>query len=190
MTAVQPLHAPQPVRLTVEDFALLHESGSLDRVPRAELIEGIICTMNPQLSRHAAAKSRLAYRLTRAFESLGLPMEAVVEVSVALPPHNVPQPDIVVTIVPEDNVYVPGDAAAIVVEISESTAAFDLGKKAQIYAAHALPEYWVVELPKARIHQFWSPSGTSYQERRIVPFGAPLASTTIPDLVVPTEGLI
>ena len=190
MTAASVLDQPVPHRLTVADFELLAESGAFQHNSLTELIEGIICTMNPQLSRHAAAKSRLAYRLTRAFESLGLPLEAVVEVSVALPPHNVPQPDIVVTIVPEDNVYVPGDAAAIVVEISETTAAFDLGKKAHIYAAHALPEYWVVELPKARIHQFWSPSGTGYRERRIVPFGAALASVTIPDLIVPTEGLI
>ena len=40
----------------------------------------------------------------------------------------------------------------LVVEVSGSSSAFDLGVKLALYAAAMIPEYWVVDLPGQRLH--------------------------------------
>jgi Uma2 family endonuclease len=66
----------------------------------------------------------------------------------------------------------------------------DLQYKKALYAAAGIPEYWVVEVEAARLHQFWSPQGEDYRETRIIPIGAPLECITIGGLCVDTAGLI
>ncbi|MGK6323791.1 hypothetical protein ACMGDM_12010 [Sphingomonas sp. DT-51] len=39
------------------------------------------------------------------------------------------------------------------------------------------------------IHQFWSPLGSDYRERRCVAFGAPVTGATLDGFVVDTEAL-
>ncbi|MFX7784749.1 Uma2 family endonuclease, partial [Acinetobacter baumannii] len=78
---------------------------------------------------------------------------------------------------------------ALVIEVSDTTARYDLGKKAAIYAAGAIPEYWVVDINASVIHQLWSPTDGTYAERREVRLGDPVGAATLPDLQVATSGL-
>ena len=190
MTVIQPINVPLPVKLTIEQFELLDRSGAFDRYAKTELIEGAIYAMQGQFRPHSFAKSELAFRLWTALRAIGSPLMPIVEGSVAMPPLSAPEPDISVTAAPRGEGYIPLDSIALAVEVSDSTAAFDLRDRATLYSSQGVPEYWVLEIPAATVHQFWSPSETGYRESRSIPVGERIESVTIPKLVVESSGLI
>lgn len=64
MNLFQPFDVPQPVKLTVDDFLLLAESGAFDHLPKkVELLDGVITVMSPQYAKHAFVTTQLAFRL-------------------------------------------------------------------------------------------------------------------------------
>ena len=190
MTVIQPINVPLPVKLTIEQFELLDRSGAFDRYAKTELIEGAIYAMQGQFRPHSFAKSELHFRLRTALNSIGSSLMPIVEGSVAMPPLSAPEPDICVTAAPRGEGYIPLDSVALAVEISDSTAAFDLKEKAALYASKGVPEYWVLEIPAATLHQFWSPAESLYRESRSTPVGERIESITIPGLAVESDGLI
>lgn len=190
MTAHKPFNtSPLPVKLRVEDYLLLDRSGAFDDYARTELIEGEILFMNAQHRPHMYAKSELAFALRMALKELGSSLYVGTEASVALSDHDLPEPDIVVTSEPRGEGPVPRESVALVIEVADTTAPFDLGRKATVYARHSIPEYWVVELNARVIHQMWAPKGEAYAERREIAFGERIAAATIAGLAVETAGI-
>lgn len=179
--------APLPVKLRLEDYLLLDESGAFDAYRKTELIEGEVFFMNAQHRPHARIKSRLFRLLAEAFDGTGL--EPIVEGSIAVPPINVPEPDIVVTSEAEGKGLIPLESVRLIVEVADATLKTDLSVKAAIYARHAVPEYWVVDVNERMIHQMWRPENDAYVERRQVGFGAPLSAATIDEMEIETSGL-
>jgi Uma2 family endonuclease len=53
--------------------------------------------------------------------------------------------------------------AVLVVEISESTLAYDLREKANLYAAGGITDYWVVDLPHSLLHVMRQPARDNSQ---------------------------
>lgn len=190
MTLIAPLNVPRPVKLRIEDYELLLRAGTFSHLAKTELIEGVIVEMNAQYRRHSFAKNELTYRLRRALEALGSPYSAQSETTVALPPYGAPEPDVVLTSAPQGDGYVPVESVALLIEVSDSTISYDLGTKAMVYAAHGIPEYWVVDLPAAQIHQLWQPAESGFRNSRSVAVGEPLRSVTLPDLSIETNGIL
>ena len=190
MAAIQPINVPQPVKLTIEQFELLDQSGAFDRYAKTELIEGAIYAMQGQFRPHAFAKTELAFRLRLALQKIGSDLHPIIEVTVGMPPVSAPEPDISLTSEPKGEGYVPLETVSLAIEVTDSTAAFDLGQKAQLYAKHRIPEYWVIEIPAGMVHQFWSPSPEGFRESRSVAIGERIESVTIAGLRVETDGLI
>jgi Uma2 family endonuclease len=180
---------PQPYRFSRRDYLLLSESGAFDAVAKAELIEGVIVAVNAQFSRHIRAQGLLYRALADACDRLGGEFEAWVEGSVAIDDHSMPQPDIFVSRGLPDEGPVPVDSIALVIEIADTTRAFDLEDKVRLYAGAGLPEYWVADVTGRAIHQMWEASGDAYGERREVTFGGQIGAATIHGLVVDTTGL-
>lgn len=179
---------PAKARLTVQDFLLLDANGSFVDYAKTELIDGEIFYLNAQHRPHARIKTRLAIALAHAIE--GNPgLEVVVEGAVEIPPHNIPEPDILVTDEAEGEGLVPLGSVKLVVEVSDSSLANDLGAKARLYASSGVQEYWVVDIEAKRIHQFWGPVGESYGEKRELSFGDRLVAATLPGLAMETVNL-
>lgn len=180
---------PQRVALTVNDVALLDRAGAFDDYGKVELNEGDLLYVNAQYRRHMVVKSELAYRLRRAREGAGSPLFVGTEGSVALSDHDLPQPDILVTDAADGDGAVPGSSIALLIEVADTTLAFDLGRKARIYARAGVPEYWVADVNGRVIHQLWRPESEGCAERRSMAFGAPVTAITVSDLTVPTTSL-
>ena len=106
-----------------------------------------------------------------------------------MPPHNVPEPDIAVTGEPEGDGLIPLSSLALIVEVADTTLRNDLGRKAKIYAREGVPEYWVVDIRNALIHQMWAPTSGRYTETREVVFGERIDSMTIDAVSIPTDML-
>lgn len=188
MNALAP---PSPARLwlRIEDYLLLEEAGVLAGYAKSELIDGEVVTLNAQYRPHAWAKSQLGLRLSGALAEIGTSLSVLFEASVAMPPHDAPEPDLVITDAPRGDGMVPLGSVALLVEISDSTRAFDLGRKAELYARHRVPEYWVIDLETRSWVRHADPGIQGYAARDSGAFGEPIASTTIPGLAVATTDL-
>lgn len=183
MTELRPLNnAHLPVKLRLEDYRMLDDAGAFEEYRKTELIDGELYFMNAQHRPHAAVKSRLFRILANALDERHLGWEAIVEGSIAIPPHNAPEPDIVITSEPEGTGLIPLDSVRLIVEVSDATLAFDMQRKLAMYARNGVPEYWVVDVDARAIHQMWSPGGEAYAERRQVPLAGPITAATIPGL--------
>lgn len=189
MTTRQVITAPRPVKLTVDDFLLLDRSGAFRRYAKTELINGVIVAVNAQYSSHARVKSRMHLALAPAVRSTMPGYEVLVEVAVSMPNESMPEPDLVVTSFMGGREPVPVETVALVVEVSDTTLAYDLEEKANLYAANGVPECWVVDVEGGRVHQLWRPGARSYADRREVPFGECLEAATVTGLSVPTSAL-
>nr|WP_231708156.1 Uma2 family endonuclease [Sphingomonas populi] len=175
---------PLPVKLRVADYLTLDELGAFDAYGKTELIEGEIVYRNAQHRPHARIKSRLYRLIADTLDYIGSDLEALIEGSIAMPPHNVPEPDISLTAEPEGKGLIPLTSLALVIEVADATVKNDLGRKRRIYAREGVPEYWVVDVNRAVIHQMWRHDGDSYTEQREIAFGARIAAATIAGLAV------
>jgi Uma2 family endonuclease len=174
-------------KLDTENYLRLSEAGAFDRYARTELINGVVYAMNPQHRPHGFAKDELAYRLRRALEAMGSDLHVATEQSVAMTPHDHPEPDIILTTEPRGPGAIPGASVALLVEIAHTSLDHDLLRKAPVYASRGVAEYWVVYVNGGLIHQMWSPHGEAYAERREVKLGARVEAATIDGLAVETH---
>lgn len=180
---------PERARLRVEDFLLLAGSGAFDDYTKTELVDGDIYVMNAQFSRHARTQSRLLVELTLALRAIDSDLEAWVEVAVRATDHDMPEPDIVLTRW-RGGGAVPVGTVAMVVEVADSTLVADLGRKAELYAAAGISEYWVVDVEGRRVLIHHRPEPAGYACRAEVALGDRLASATIEGLEVGTADLV
>lgn len=138
---------PQSKRWTRREYERLADAGCLAD-QRLELIAGEILEMTPQRGAHAMAIGLVECALRRAF---GESHWIRVQMPLALSADSEPEPDLaVVTGSPRDYPEHPAHAA-LVVEISDTTLAFDRARKAGLYAAAGIEEYWIVNLVDERL---------------------------------------
>jgi Uma2 family endonuclease len=182
--------APHPAKLTARDFWLLAGSGAFHGHARTELIEGEIWVVNSVHRWHARTLATFTRLVGAAIDAAGLPLEVLTAGSVSMSDDSVPEPDLsVISPIQAQADTIALEELRLAVEISDSTADFDLGRKAKLYARHRVPEYWVVHRDRRHIVQMWSPSAERYEKRREVMFGGPLEAVTIEGLAIDTSAL-
>lgn len=190
MTAHLPISTDvQRVSLTARDFWTLAEAGAFAGFAKTELIEGEIWVVNSVWVWHARTTAYFSAELLFALRLLKSDLIVYTSGSVDMADDSVPEPDVSVGVAHEERAGLPLDKLALAVEVSDSTLANDLGRKARLYARCGVREYWVVDADAKVVHQFWAPDGDRFAERREVPFGDTLASATILGLTIPTAGL-
>jgi Uma2 family endonuclease len=134
---------------------------------RVELIEGEIIEMAPIGPPHAAITHPLAVLLETAFgPEFTLRTQVPITLGDATNPSE-PEPDIVVatgswrdylTRHPNQN------DIQLIVEISDSTLAYDRTIKARLYSDAQIPEYWIVNLVDSQIEVHRQPADAGYVE--------------------------
>jgi Uma2 family endonuclease len=145
----KPMHAPltQPrrkTRWTYDEYYRMAEMGFF-RGQKVELIDGEIIEMPPQGEEHGVAIMLLTKVLTTTFGDGHA-------IRVQLPLHTAaneePEPDIAIVAgdIRDSIRYGRPNSALLVVEVAGTTLAYDLGEKAEIYAAAGIAEYWVLDL--------------------------------------------
>lgn len=174
---------PHKLGLRVDDFLLLNASGAFDDYGKTELIDGDIYVMNAQFSEHAGAKSRLAFALTVRLREIGSDLELMTEVAIRLNDDSMPEPDIVLHRWRGEG-PVPVESVALVIEVSDTTLANDLGRKSDLYAAAGIPEYWVIDLNEGRALLHENPDSDGYHGQLDILLTDRLVSATIADLEV------
>jgi Uma2 family endonuclease len=151
-------------RLTVDEYYRMAEVGILAPDARVELIEGEIVDVAPIGSRHSSTVNRLNRILTRAAGDRSL---VQVQGPVRLGIRSEPVPDLAVLRHRDDfyrNSHATGADVLLVIEVSNSTLAYDRDVKIPLYARHGIQEAWLVDLKANRLVCFSRPIGGEYQQ--------------------------
>ncbi len=177
-------------RFSVDDYHRMIDSG-LFAQQRLELINGEIIDMSPQSPTHFGLLLRIAKTLEELF---GVGFHARPQGPLALQ-HSEPEPDVAV-VRGHLNDYLDRHptTAELVVEVSDTSLAYDRRTKSPVYAEAGIPEYWVVNLSSRVLEVYREPkpigSGFGYGEtrhyrpdERVSPLGAPAASVLVSDLL-------
>lgn len=190
MTAHDLVDGQTKHRLSVDEFLLLDREGAFN-CRSTELIGGEVYYMSPKHRPHAQAVGDLYFALRHALSACDSALSVLIDVSVRLSDHDVPEPDLVITDAPKGEGILPVEAVKLIIEVSDSTLKTDLGIKADLYADAGVPEYWVVDLNEKRVlmHANPRPEGSGSDGQLQVPFGASLHAATIEGLTVETAGL-
>jgi Uma2 family endonuclease len=174
----------------VHEYHRMAEAGILGEDDRIELIEGEIVRMSPIGSRHAACVNRLAKFLERA---VGDNRIVSVQNPIRLSDLSEAEPDLALLRFREDfysgSHPAPGDAL-LVVEVSETSAAYDREVKLSLYSASGVEEAWVVDLgsPAVEVHSGPQPNG--YATKTTARPGESVESATVPGLSLPVDEII
>jgi Uma2 family endonuclease len=185
---------PRPYRWTREEFIQMIELGWFQD-KRVEMIGGDVIEMAAQLDLHLASITLTGDALRAAFGS-GYWVRA--QGSLDLSPHGIPSPDLAVRPgSPQAAARTIAKSALLVVEVSDTTLAYDRNYKSCLYAAGGITDYWIVNLVQRQLEIYRDPVADStqsfgyrYNSRTILdppdkasPLAAPHASVTVADLL-------
>jgi Uma2 family endonuclease len=176
-------------RLSVADFYRLAGAGILGEDERVELLEGQLIAMSPVGTRHALAVDALTDLLSH---TLTPPARLRVQNPVTLNGDTEPLPDIAVVRRPWRGY--PGehpgpDDIFLLVEVADSSLAFDLGAKRIIYARAGIREFWLVDLTADVVHIHRRPVGDTYTVVDTLDRAATLTIEALPGVAIPAGPL-
>jgi Uma2 family endonuclease len=145
------LAEPQPRRFTREEYYRLAENGYFNG-QHVQLIDGEIIEMPRQAHSHAHAYLQAIQFLNRAFGTERIRPQLPLNV----PGESDPEPDVAVTEYPHGHYKDHPTSAILVTEIADGSVSLDR-RKAGLYAAAGVPEYWIVNLGGRKIEVFRQP---------------------------------
>jgi len=168
-------------KFTVDEYYRLVDAGILMEDDRVELIRGEIIEMSPIGDPHNAAISRLSHFWMRLVNSAAL---VWVQNSFHLFEDTEPQPDILIVKYRADHYrhggVHPGDVL-LVMEVADTSLAYDRGTKAPLYGRAGIPEAWVWDLDGERLYVHRDPGPDGYQSIRILRKGDVVRALAFPD---------
>ena len=169
-------------RFTVQEYHRMGEVGILHEDDRVELIDGELVEMAAIGTRHFTCVNRLNRLLVG---SAGEDVIVSIRNPVRLNEYSEPQPDAALIREKDyrESLPTPEDVL-LLIEVSDSTLAYDRGTKLSRYARAGIPELWIVNLPGERIERHTDPSGDLYGHVYLIRRGETLESAALPGLSV------
>ncbi|MSQ47292.1 MAG: Uma2 family endonuclease [Deltaproteobacteria bacterium] len=176
-------------RLTVAEYYRMGDTGILAPDAHVELIEGEVIDMPPIGSVHAGTVDYVADVFRRARGE-----RAIVRMQnpVFLDLHSEPQPDIML-LRPRPDFYrsshpTPADVF-LIVEVADTSLAYDTQIKLSLYARHGIPEVWLVDLPNRRFFVHRTPTPAGFQDNHILTDISAVTPLLLPGNTLDLSGL-
>ncbi|HEX3530115.1 MAG TPA: Uma2 family endonuclease [Thermoanaerobaculia bacterium] len=180
-----------PKRLiSIDDYHRMAADGLFAEDDRVELIDGEIVEMTAIGNPHASGVRRLGDFLSTA---LGRRVLVDTQNPLLLGEWSEPQPDL--TVLPRRADYYLSAAptaqdALLVVEIADSSVAYDRKVKGPLYARHEVREYWLLDLPAKVLEVYRRPSPDGYREVRRLRRGDTVALEAFPEVMFAVSDLL
>jgi Uma2 family endonuclease len=166
------------------DYNCLVESGHfVDE--RLELLGGVLVKMSPQQPSHASAVQKLNAQLQK---QLGDRFILRAQLPLALSDDSEPEPDIAVVALGNYDREHPS-TALLVIEVSDSSLRKDR-RKAAIYAAAGVAEYWIVNLSERTVEVCTIASGDRYAEARTFHEGDVVRPLALPEVEIAVSEIL
>ena len=182
----------KPRPFTHVEYHAMDKAGVFAPDERVQLVAGEIVVMSPMGSRHAAGVSLLIDGFATSGRLAGRAL-AHAQLPVVIPDFSEPEPDFML-LARRDDRYALGhprpEDVLLLVEVADSTLAYDRRVKLPLYAAAGIPESWLLNLRDDVIEAHADPSPDGYRTMRRYRVGDDIAPAAFPDLVIPVSQLI
>lgn len=185
--------SPRPHRFTREEYYQMADAG-LFQNQRVELIEGEIIDMAPQHNPHYLGISLTAAALQKVFAE-GYWVRSQAPLSVGN--ESEPEPDVAVVKGDMRSYKDHPTSALLVVEVSDSTLAFDRTRKAALYASRGINDYWIINVAQSYVEVMRQPAkdptskwGWSYRSITTLRPPQSIAPLARPDAQIPVAELL
>lgn len=178
------------VRFSVGEYHRIAEVGIVGEDDRVELIDGELVRMSPVGSVHAATVRRLNRLLAAQAGDLLL---VDIQNPLQLSDDTEPEPDVVVLRYRADfyESATPTVADAyFLIEVADSSLAYDRQVKIPRYARAGIPEVWLVDLDNRCIERHSNPTLEGYRDVVAIGSGQALASTVVSGLVLAADQIL
>ena len=182
-------------RFTRLEYEKLIELGVFQPGEAIELLGGHLMVAEPQGARHYTAIVKTARVLQAVF---GAASYVRIQGPIRLDDESEPEPD--VAVVPgtvDDYGHEHPAGAVLVVEVAESSLAFDRDHKGSLYARGGVPDYWVLNLLDRVLEVYREPRadaatpfGWRYAHREVRGVSASVAPLAVPTAPVPVSQLL
>jgi Uma2 family endonuclease len=176
--------------LTVAEYHRMGEVGILTEDDRVELIEGELIAMSPIGSEHSGTVNALTRILVQTVGDRGV---VAVQNPVQLDDLSEPQPDFAV-LKPREDDYRRAtprpDEVLLIVEVANTSLAYDRAVKRSLYARHGIPEFWIVNLAAGEVEVCRVPTGDQYASIAHVGRDGILEPALLPGATIPVAALI
>jgi len=176
-------------RFTVADYFRMAESGIFVPGAKVELIDGEIVDMLPIGPFHSGSVNFL----TEVFAEHSKGRWHVASQSpLQLGPNDMPEPDVMLLRRSEDRYKTrhpnPSDVY-LIIEVSDSSLAFDQTTKLPIYAKAGIEEVWILNAPQKQLEIYRQPHAFGYGSKTVLREGE-AAPARFPDAVLKVETLV
>lgn len=181
---------PPRKRWTREECAVLESVGVFDQ-HQVELVEGELISKMGKKRLHVGSAGRMYAWLLQILGVDFVNSEAPIDVAAADQSTNEPVPDIIVLKrgFPPFGPATPGPHdLELVVEVADTSLAFDLSVKAALYARAEIAEYWVLDIQARRLVVHRDPQSGAYasvvaysESESVAPLAAPEAPFKVAD---------
>ena len=171
---------------TVDDYYRMAAAGILRDDDRVELIEGEIIQMPPIGSPHASVVDNLVALFTAQVPAREVRVR--IQNPVRLDDRSEPVPDLALLRFRADRYRsghpTPTDVL-LLVEVSETTLAYDRGIKVPLYASAGIPEVWIANIADEVIEIYRDPDEGAYRSQTQARKGEVVSPALVPDLALP-----
>ena len=179
-------------RFCVKDLYLMDKAGVFCENDRVELVDGEIIEMAPIGSYHNGSVNAL----TRIFVK-SVPDDVIVQVQgpLHLDESTMFQPDLTILRPRGDDYFesnpTPEDVL-LIIEVSDSTVAYDRDVKIPKYAQAGVPEVWQVNLPYDFIDRYADPDTATGRYRSVMRHsrGHGIVATQLPDITLEVDDIL
>jgi len=175
---------------TVHEYHKMAQAGILREHDRVELIDGEIIELSPVGHPHWVCVNRATAVFTR---SLGERAVVSIQNPVRLSDWTEPQPDAVV-FKPRLDFYAgkrpTTEDVLFIVEVADSSLAYDSEVKLPRYARAGIPEVWIEDLRNEVLLVYRDPSEDNYSTFLTLHRGESIAPRAFPDVMIEIEDLL
>jgi len=177
-------------KFTVQQYHLMHEAGVFTVGDRYELINGEIREMSPIGIKHAVCVAKTA----RLFQiKLGDRAFVWTQNPIILRNYSEPQPDLAI-LKWRDDFYASAlptpEDILLIIEVADSTIAYDREVKMPLYAVNGIPEMWLFDVNQQIIEGYTQPSPSGYKRMQRYEQGDTLAMNAFPEFNFNWEDLL
>lgn len=177
-------------RFSALDYHRMIETGVLSARARVELLDGQIVDMSPIGPLHGGVTNYLNQYFNQRANQRFL---VVTQNPVRLDDHSEPQPDLMLCLPARDYFRarhpVPAEVF-LLVEVADTTLAYDQGQKLAAYARACVKEVWIVNLTDLTVEVYREPMDGRYESETVVHMGEAASPLTFPDLKIDVQAML